>query len=307
MSGFATPRPVTVTQADPVRLLDVDLVIFDFDGTLYEGTGFVEGHLERLQRYLGQDTPDLAATYTQVRAGEHVLRLGDLFHLPTATILRPSPEPPSDRFGLRIDQVLDLDGAPAQAPEGVVDGHVAFDAPVTYVGDPWQIAAALGRCFGVGETGWREAFAATRQAMNHPDFDLGVPACLPDLLDRFDHVPQRVLVTNTAEALGGDAVAKVGVADRFHEVVFDAKKPAGLSTLIAERSQGLDPTRVLCIGDNYWNDIVPAYQLGAQCVLVDPFGAERVSDGPLHLRSLAEVDQILAGHRSRSVDDRRST
>lgn len=284
------------TTADPTRLLDVDLVIFDFDGTLYEGTGFLAPHLAELQAAVGPTGPDLTALYEQVTAGEHVLQLGDLFHFGDCRILRPVAEPPPDRFGLQIDEVLDLDGQPAEPPAGLEDGHVPFDAPVTYVGDPWQIAAALSRSCGVDTEQRRDAFSTVRVVMNTPEYDLGIPACLPQLLDRFAHVPDRVLVTNTGEELGREAVARVGVADRFTEVVFGASKPAGLASLLATRLEtGLDPARVLCVGDNYWNDILPAYQLGAQSVLVDPFHIGRISEHPLHLSELTQLEQILAG------------
>jgi FMN phosphatase YigB (HAD superfamily) len=292
------PRPSAdriTTTAEPERLLDVDVVVFDFDGTLYEGTGFLEPHLAALQGALGPDGPDLSAAYEQVLAGEHVLQLGDLFDFDTATIIRPIPEPPDDVFGLRVDATLDLEGRRVPPPASVVDGHVAFGAPVTYVGDPWQISAALARGFGVDPAARREAFVAVRHVMNGDDYDLGIPACLDDLLARFAHVGQRILVTNTDEELGALAVARLDVDDHFDRMVFGANKPVGLAGLLGSIVADVDPARVLCVGDNYWNDVLPAYQLGTQSVLIDPFDIAAVSDRPLHLHELTDLERILAG------------
>lgn len=296
-------RQRLTTDPDPTRLLDVDVVIFDFDGTLYEGTDFVPLYLDILQAAVEPDVPELAALQRDVLAGRHVLQLGDLFHFATRSILRPEPEPPQDRLGLRIAQVLDLEGAASATPSDLEGCHVGFDAPVTYVGDPWQISAAISHAFGIEESTRRDAFESVRHTMNGPDYDLGVPPCLSSLLDRFAHVPDRILVTNTSADLASACVDKVGVTDRFTEIVFGAAKPMGLARLITDRVEaGADPGRMLCVGDNYWNDILPAYQLGAQSVLIDPLDIDRVSDAPLHLRELAQLEAILAGATTSAVD-----
>jgi phosphoglycolate phosphatase-like HAD superfamily hydrolase len=297
------------TTPDPDRLLDVDLVLFDLDGTLYESQAFVGPHLAELQTHLPAGGPDLAGICAQVQAGDHHLRLGDLFHLGERRIVRPAAELPTDRPGLRVASVLDFfEGGPATTPAGLEDGHVAFNAPVTYVGDPWQIASAVSHALGVEATKRREAFVATRLRMNQQTYDLGVPSCLNRLLDRYAEVPQRVLVTNTDEHLGRPTVDRLGVADRFTDAVFDAAKPVGLSVLLEERiAAGVPPERILCVGDNYWNDILPAHQLGAQSVLIDPFGIRGIPDGPLHLRTLDDFDRVLAtsGDAPKAVEGNR--
>lgn len=285
----------TATTADRDELLDVDTVIFDFDGTLYEGTDFVAPHLKVLQKALGGEGDEVARAYDSVRAGEETVQLGDLFHFATGTILRPVPEPPDDRFGLRIREALTWDGHEAGLPDEVTDGHAGFDAAVTYVGDPWQIAAAVSHALGIGDAARRQAFADIRVVMNRPDYDLGIPACLPDLLGAFGHVRDRIMITNTPEELGREAADRVGVEHLFTGLVFGAAKPVGLAKVLAERiDAGTPADRILCVGDNYWNDVVPALQMGCRSVLIDPFQVPVVSELPLHLSELTELYDIVS-------------
>jgi FMN phosphatase YigB (HAD superfamily) len=291
-------------------LPQIQVVVFDLDGTLYEGTDFLDPYLA----FLAEDTPGVSAAMLReeierVVNGEHVLRLGAFYHPDRRIIV----EPEFVQREVMVKRALGWDGT-VLPPEGE-DGAQAipFDTEMVYVGDYWQAALAVAVQNGVSVDERRKAFARTREVMNAEDYDLGVPKQLFELLDAFSHCRHRVLVTNTPEELGRACVDKLGVEGYFDEIVFGARKPQGLFDLLQSLAArfGIDLDEILCVGDNFWNDIVPAVRLGARTILVDAFDAGEDAGSDSRALTVDHVAGMVVPHVAASskapARDRHST
>jgi FMN phosphatase YigB (HAD superfamily) len=86
-----------------------------------------------------------------------------------------------------------------------------------------------------------------------------------------------------------DVLARLGIRDRFDLVMPAAAKPRGLAGLL----DGLGSAeRILCIGDNYVNDIEPALRAGGAALYIDRYESNLGTDSTACTR-LPSIDAVL--------------
>lgn len=138
------------------------------------------------------------------------------------------------------------------------------------------------------------AYYSSRAALARGEVDVVPATGIAELLTQLGGRARRVLVTN-APALGLDAVMqRLGLAHCFDEVIGDADKPTGWSTLLPRLTRDLPSTHVMSVGDIWANDIADPLAAGCVTALIDRFHR---SDGHAHLVAtrLDDVyDDILA-------------
>lgn len=166
-----------------------------------------------------------------------------------------------------------------EAPGRYSDGYAAVASLAAAHLDPVSLA---------------EAYYSSRAALARGEVDVVAAAGIAELLTHLRGRARRVLVTN-APALGLDAVMqRLGLAGCFDDVIGDADKPTGWSTLLPRLAQGLPGTHVMSVGDIWANDIAGPLAAGCITALIDRFHR---SDGHAHLVAtrLDDVyDDILA-------------
>ena len=276
--------------ADPSAIADgVRVAIFDLDGTLYEGDGFVPVYLELLEELGGLD-PDLArGELEQIVGSVHGLRLGDLYDPATDRVLRAP--------AWRIVEVTDWDGTPVDDPR--IGTGIGYDKEFVYIGDVWQVVRAVAVHHGVDREANQAAFRAVRARINEAADELLDTSSLAPVLAELDRFEYREVMTNTPEDLAQPLVASMGLSDRFHSIRFGVHKPLGLERRIDELLDEFDlhPDELLCVGDNYLNDILPTVRAGCRAIWIDPFGAAPHEGPELRVPGLAEVAPLLRDGR----------
>lgn len=265
--------PAATTGPGP-SLLDwlgaVDVVLFDLDGTLHDDPRALDHYAAALEAAI----PDgggsgLRAEVEAVVQGYHPAVRPGLFVEPERGLVLAAPE-------WAVGAATDWSGQAVTIPRDL-DGPVRHDGPLRYLGDRWQIVAALAARRGADDPALLEAFGLARRFLNDLVTDLARFDCLDELLVRLGSGRRLLLATNTSEALGQPLVERLDVGHAFALVRFDARKPAGCAELIAEahRLWGTATDQVLVVGDNLWNDVLPPAEQGCRTVHIDPLGTDR--------------------------------
>lgn len=148
--------------------------------------------------------------------------------------------------------------------------------------DGWEAVQRLAiERFGVGQEALDAAFLASRQALALPDCLVEVPVGFLAALRSLRASTYVVLATNSPEDGLPELLARLGAADVFDDVVFNARKPIGMPGILLSLAGRIGitdaPWRIFSVGDHWRNDIAPARVFGATTGYIDRFGR---ADGP---------------------------
>ena len=263
------------------------VVIFDLDGTLYQGEAFLPRYLDEVGHHTGVDVEVARVQLEAILAGEHPVTLG-AFYDPDADRLLHAP-------AWRITGAADWHGEPVDDPR--IGRNVGYHDGLIYLGDAWQVVRAVAAHLGAPADGVKAAFRAVRRAINAASDELLDTSALALVLAELHRFEHRLLMTNTPEELGRELVDTLGLSGHVDGVRFGARKPAGLETWIDELTVELavEPDRILCVGDNYFNDVLPAVRCGCRAIWLDPYG-QAPHEGPeVRVQGLFEVAPLLRG------------
>jgi putative hydrolase of the HAD superfamily len=93
-----------------------------------------------------------------------------------------------------------------------------------------------------------------------------------NLLAELEAYP-KIIVSNGQRVFSEKEMRYFGLYDRFQSVIFSSdfgrKKPDPRIFLEAVRQLGLEPEEIMCIGDNFDNDITPAARLGMRALHIE--------------------------------------
>ncbi|WP_052747641.1 HAD family hydrolase [Corynebacterium otitidis] len=131
--------------------------------------------------------------------------------------------------------------------------------------DGYDTVARNARAAGIPQERLDAAYLRSREELGGTTAPITAPEGLAELLDQAAGYARRVLMTNAPDIHLADALAGLGLANHFDEIVTSARKPAGLRTWL--RNQPAD-AEILAIGDIWENDLAPADELGHATVLV---------------------------------------
>ncbi|GAA4196605.1 HAD family hydrolase [Microbacterium oryzae] len=176
--------------------------------------------------------------------------------------------------------VFDFDGTVALG-DGPVCSYarhiVARDSAVSYEDlisdlerpagalDGYDLVARRARAAGADASTLDAAYLASRAQLATPESPVCAPRGLDVFLAALRGRARRVLATNAPAIRIDEALAALGLADVFDEVLTDVGKPAGMSGYLDGLPAG---ARVLSIGDIWVNDLAPAHQRGHATALV---------------------------------------
>jgi FMN phosphatase YigB (HAD superfamily) len=148
--------------------------------------------------------------------------------------------------------------------------------------DGWEAVQRLAmERFGVKQATLAEAFLASRRALALPECAVEVPVGFLAALRSLRSATYVVLATNSPEDGLAELLARLGAADVFDDIVFDARKPIGMPGILLSLAGVIGvtdaPWRIFSVGDHWANDIAPARVFGAVTGYIDRFGR---ADGP---------------------------
>lgn len=273
---------------DPASVAEgVRAVVFDLDGTLYEGDAFVAAYLDELAHHTSIDVPVARTQVAAILAGDHPVGFGDLYDPETDRVLRAP--------AWRIVEGTTWEGEPVDDPR--IGRAVTPAEQLIYLGDAWQVVRVVAEHLGAPRDGIRAAFRAVRLAINAEPERLLDTSALPQVLAELHRFEHRSVLTNTGEELGRELVAGLGLAPWFESIRYGARKPAGTEVWLEEVIATLDAAadQVLCIGDNHYNDVLPAVRTGCRAIWVDPYGLDPHRGPEVRVARVAEVAALLRG------------
>lgn len=268
------------------------LLIFDLDGTLYEGTNHFDTYAKFISDHLStKQKEQYDVIFHQVKNGIHPLKIGKVYDGINDLIWTwdPFTEKLVEARNWNNDRVEVSD-----APEYLhVKDFFDFDSWVS-IGDAWWPPYIIGRHFGLKS---KEMFAAYNQTKVVMSKDASLLPHTPRLKDFLTSLKQQgrtlVLMTNSDEVDADRILKYLGLADIFEDRIPSAYKP--IST--KEHLLGLlekyktKPEDAVSIGDNFMNEIAPALQLGMQAIWISPDEPPITSEQLTTVQTLANLQE----------------
>ncbi|UOF92108.1 HAD family hydrolase [Fodinisporobacter ferrooxydans] len=247
----------------------VKLVIFDLDGTLYEDDDHFEYYAEQLKHRLPEHLQaSFSNDYNQAKDGKLPLQIGRVYDQQKDWIF-------VQKAG-EIEEVYDWKGDAVDTPEWqrvYGEGWQIDFERIFSIGDSWWIPNAIARHYGLGADKSHEAFIATRELMMKPEFRI---AQIPRLAETIQKLQSEygwitVLMTNSPEIDSRVILQKLGLESYFAKFIFRARKPVRTKEIVQSLSEQFHVgySKILSIGDNLINEILPVIQLGGQGIHIN--------------------------------------
>lgn len=253
------------------------MIIFDLDGTLYEDRALYDRYTEELARFLPEARrQQLRDDWEAAKRGDTPARIGLGYDDERNQLFRYAHG--------RITAYIDWDGreepvvgdGPVDVSDRALFGSgqpvAGSDQPGSSsgrlnIGDWWGVPQALAARYGVRREDRTAAFHATRDFMATEAWEIRPEPGLPEALNqlRAAGIPL-VAMTNSPLPTTENVLARLGLRDRFDEVIASVEKPYGLARFLQRVEQ---PKRALSIGDNFVNDIEPVLQVGGAALYID--------------------------------------
>ena len=250
---------------------EIDTIIFDLDGTIYQNTEFHRDYLHFLVEGTAREgwVDSLIAFADAVFVGERLVM--NAFY----DASRIEASTPAAYFAALERALL---------PELTYEEALAR-ADCLYTGDAWAVVTLMGQTLGLLDNGRGDAvYRRTRDKMSAD----GMTGCLRlrRAIQGLEGRCETILLSNSYESTAMEFLQQLGFEHTFQKFVFSANKPAGMvQALCAQDAALLDrPERVLSVGDHAFNDLLPLRRLGVpdavgQPVLQHPYAGVR-RDGP---------------------------
>ncbi|ASS76174.1 hypothetical protein CIG75_15325 [Tumebacillus algifaecis] len=271
----------------------VQLIVYDLDGTLYEDTHHFDYYANELKKRLPEDVQaKFQAEYEAAQQDQHPLRIGRTYDANRDLILV--------QLKGDVKQVFHWDGTelPAEQVKSLYPEPVTVNLEDMFsIGDMWWVPGCMARHYGLNDAGTSEAFLATREFMMGPDFHMNrIPGLVEAIAESRAGGVKQVLVTNSPEVDSTKILEKLGLLDSFDLKVFSARKPSGTKAVFARIHEQFDLpyAQFLSIGDNWVNEILPAFELGCQSVYIDPHGIGKDWECDKRISSMEQALTLIA-------------
>jgi FMN phosphatase YigB (HAD superfamily) len=263
-------------------LQNIEVVIFDLDGTLYQDGTFYKRYLELLfeegehSARLGEFLEDMAS----LLEGRHFSGIGDWYHPGSDTWTRGTDPHPVYRNWLGEEQSV----SPKET-----------DAASIYAGDAWSLVSIFAARYGVSEGRRQQSFQQVRKEMLQGASSFERHHDLYEAIGNLTGVRTRILLTNSPENTGREFIAALACLELFNEIVYGAGKPSGLERYMQQLMdrESLRPDQILSIGDHAWNDLYPVRKLGGRTVWLSPYPSSESAQWDVKLETLDELTALL--------------
>ncbi|NIK11605.1 HAD family hydrolase [Alkalibacillus almallahensis] len=259
-----------------------NLMIFDLDGTLYEGREHFRLHTNNLKAYLNTtEQQQFETIYEQVLNGHHPLQIGKVYDGKRDLIWTWDP------FTAELTEAKDWNGNQVtvnDAPEYIPAKEFDFFNWVP-IGDGWWPPYAIARHFGLSPDTIQDSYNKTKKQMSELDGFLQQTPGLKDYLASIVNDYTLIVCTNSDEVDAQRLLEFLELEEYFTELIPSAKKPVYSKAIfedVLHRYQ-VAPEKAISIGDNFMNEIAPALQLGMSALWLTDTQVKPVDDHRLKL------------------------
>lgn len=265
---------------------DIEVLIFDLDGTLYEDTHHFDFYATKLCDKLPSYKQEaFTADYKAILNGEHPLKMGMAYDVVNDVILK-------HRDG-KIIETYQWDGTKLANQ----NNHSLQDDfhSLLHIGDLWWVPAAVARHYGLSNEMAEQSFLETREYMMTPEYKLDELNGFKETLEELSLNKKLVLLTNSPKKDSEVILTKLGCSHFFTDKIFNGQKPIQTKQHIQQIQEKykLGYENILCIGDNAINEILPAQELGCKTLLIDPHEISKPSDADVIVGNLSEMLSVL--------------
>lgn len=262
----------------------IHTIVFDLDGTLYQNNTFHRDYIHfLLEGSHFQEWEEALVTYIdEVYCGQH-LEMNASYRC--EVIEAATPE---DFF----------DGLERQR----LENSASEQGNSIYLGDGWAVVILIGRALGLLEADRSDRiYHQTRDKMSADGVQGNLR--LRKAMEQASRQYTTVLLTNSYRETTEDFLRQLGMEGLFQKVICSAGKPRGMVESLRNCCPELltQPERVLTIGDNAFNDLMPLQELGCKALWVNPFDSARRVPCDYMVRTLEELAEYLENLCRKSV------
>jgi putative hydrolase of the HAD superfamily len=246
------------------------LVIFDLDGTLYEGTDHFDFYAEHLKQEVRKENKkSFTIEYERMKSGEHIVTIGKAYDVKRDLVLTVDP------MTLKVSAVHEWNGTevPQEQIDELYPDVLKFNfKDIIAIGDGWWFPFVTAKHFGVIDC--YPSYMATKEYMITDQFKLEKLTGLKEGLKKLKKQSQIVLMTNSDRQDVGRLLKELDLDEVFEHVISSAKKPAQTTQLFEEllKQYEVRAEEAVSVGDNFINEIAPALLLGMKGIYINPHG-----------------------------------
>ncbi|WP_062197285.1 HAD family hydrolase [Massilibacterium senegalense] len=274
-----------------MSLENVDVLVFDLDGTLYDDDQQFFHLKEELKKQITNDNHEkFDHDYDSIINRTHSLQVGTVYDVMRQWIIHHSNH--------TVTNVFDWNGAPIPQKKWPKEYEQSFPIKTDTlfpIGDIWELLGVAAFYYKIDTKQFLQSFFATRRYMMSDHFKMTPIQQIDATFAKLYHTKKVVLMTNSSEEDGRAILKKIGIHDYFHHYIFSAKKPIHTQEHLINIQKMYDVpyNRILSIGDNFVNEIIPAKQLNCKTICIDPFQIGNPSFIDLHLENPQELIPAL--------------
>lgn len=244
------------------------LVIFDLDGTLYEGTDHFDFYASHLKNKVDKsDRMEFQLDYEAMKAGNHIVQIGKAYDVLKDTVLTIDP------MTLKVVSAHTWDGEAYD--QSSVEEH--YPNPLEFnfsdmiaIGDGWWYPFVCAKHHGVEDC--YSSYNATKEYMVSDRFTLTPLTGLKENLLNLKQKTNIVVMTNSDRDDVGRLFSELGLEGVFDHMIPSANKPGSTTDQLTHllKHYEIKPEEAVSIGDNFINEVAPAVLLGMDAVYIHP-------------------------------------
>ncbi|GGE70041.1 HAD family hydrolase [Priestia taiwanensis] len=263
------------------------VIIFDLDGTLYEGTCHFDYYAEQIKNELPKELhQDFERDYEAMKQGDHALKIGKVYDMEKDVILTLDPM----TFSVVEGHTWEGQLLPNSTVEEWYNEPIVYDeARMIAVGDGWWLPYVNGAHHGVKDT--YHCYDKTKEYMVSKDFVLPKTEGLKEALMKLKDEKKLVLLTNSDYEDVQRLLKELELHGLFDFEITDAYKPFETEQHLQKLMilYSVEPHEVVSIGDNFMNEIAPALKLGMHGVYISEHGHTYSNDSLVIVPTLARA------------------
>lgn len=267
-------------------LLESKVLVFDLDGTLYDGTNHYDYYAELLAYEVQEEKRDaFKKDYHKIKNGDHVLTIGKIYDSERDLIITIDP------ITMKPIEVHTWEGqllTNSQLEEKYFES-INYELPFIPVGDGWWLPLVTSYHYGAKDV--YHCYDKTKEYMATEDFKIPEIKGLKKGLASLKNTKKLVLLTNSDRDDVTRLLQLLGLNNLFHLEITDGKKPIETEKHLQRimKETNVLPQEIVSIGDNFINEIAPALKLGMHGIYITNHPLHQISSTLLVVKKLEEI------------------